>query len=245
MEKKALITAVYPVVNGNGANYIAMNLAFQTKEKHPNKKVALLDFDFANPNLGVALIEDEVHGIDNLMDKLYGNVLTDELFLDNMIQIKDGIDLLRGSKMGHFQNFIAQSHLDLIVEKLGAHYDYVFISCSASHLDSGTPTALFKADRLAVVARHNFINEVQTRKTVQIIQEMYNKENVKVMYNFYAGQSKAEVSADFAKWEVIGLIPHQPETIDNLDLVKTQFVRNKKSKDVKAVYGKILEKMDI
>lgn len=245
MNNETTITAVYPVVNGNGANFITTNLAFATKEKHPHARIAIIDFDFSNPNLGAALTEDEVHGIDNLIDKIHGGILDKTLFIENMIELREGVELLRGSKMGHFKNFIMQDHLEMILDMASDIYDYIFVSCNASHLDTGTPIALLKANRLVVVGRHNHINEDRTKHTATLIEELYGKELVGVVYNYYAGQLKADVSSSFAKYETVGLVPFDPESIDNLNLMKKQIVTNRKTKEKKATYEKILGKLSI
>lgn len=91
-KNEAIITTVYPVVNGNGANYIAMNLAYAAKKKDPHAKIAVVDFGFQPSLLGFQFVQDECyHGIDNLIDKINGGFLDEDLFTENMVMLKEDI----------------------------------------------------------------------------------------------------------------------------------------------------------
>ena len=239
------IIAVYPIVNGNGANYVTMNLAYHTKEKYPQAKIAVIDYDFSNPNLGIALTTDRFHNIDNLIDKIEGKFLSEDLFMENMIPLKGGIDLLRGSIMGHYEDYIMPTHLETILDMASNVYDYVFVSCNASHLDDGTSVALMMADKLVVVNRHNQINSNHTRQAADTIENIFGDGKVGVIYNYYTRPVNSDVAVEFSKYEVIGLLPFRPETTDNIDLVKNVMVVTNKVRENNELYERILEKMEV
>ena len=127
-----------PVMVGNGSKYIATNLAHYTKKLYPDKKVALVDFDFINPYLAEKLsLHDNIHGIDNLTDKIDGNFLDNHLFTENMVKLKNGVELLKGTKLTHNLDLIKKHHIEKILELLRSLYDFVFIAVS-NKVTSGT-----------------------------------------------------------------------------------------------------------
>ena len=133
-----------PIVIGNGSKYIATNLSHYTKILYPTKKVALVDFDFKNPYLAERLsLHDTIHSIDNLIDKIDGNFLNETLFFENMIKLKNGVDLLKGTKITHNVKLIQKNHIEKIISILKNNYDYVFMTVSNEVL-AGTVYGLFE-----------------------------------------------------------------------------------------------------
>lgn len=241
-----VVTTVLPIVNGNGANYLAMNLAFACKEKNANAQVAVVDFDFLSPFLGAGMHDDKIHGIDNLIDKINGDFLTDELFEQNMIRLKAGIFLLRGTQMGSFRQVVRPQHLEAIMRHLKRQYDYVFIAVNASHLDGGAVTGIFEADNILVLGRYNKANELRAKDTAEIVKSISNNPNVGVVYNFYNGQKKIHMPQEFSKWAVIGLVEYQETTIDNVNLLARGLsIAPKKVIDTKEIFNNILEAFQI
>jgi len=240
-KKDSKIITVYPASGGNGANYIATNLAYALRERDPYTRIAIVDFDFANPHLGLSLTNDDIHGIDNLVDKINGDFLDKELFKENMIKLKDNIDLLRGTQLGQF-NLVKQSHLRTITEFLKETYDVVFIATSSETTDPGTAVGLYVADHTLVVSRYNAANAIHATKTFDAIRTYGGQGDVGVIYNFYHNQNGLDFSDVYKDWPVFGTIPYLPDTVDNNNLSGNALVSVKKKKNpAQAVYEEVLK----
>lgn len=241
-EKKGILTTVYPVVNGNGANYIAMNLAYAAREIHEHAKIAVVDFDFSNPYLGIGMHDDIIHGIDNLIDKINGDFLDAELFEENMITLKDDIKLLRGTQMGRFYNMVRQEHLEAIIVLLKQRYDYVFIAANAEATDGGTAMALFHANNILLLGRYNYKNYFMASKAVKNLEALSGSAQIGVVYNMFNGQNSIDFGENFSEWTVHGTIPYLPDTIDNGNLSGRglQIVKRSKRDETKETYQNVL-----
>ena len=238
---KAKVITVYPLVSGNGANFIATNIANALKiEYGDKKKIALVDFDFKKPFLAHSLTEfDDVHGIDNLTDKIDGGVLTNELFLENMIQMKNNVSLLKGTKMlGKYRNF-SSKHVATIIDILRDNYDFVVIAVSTETDNAGTVYGLNGADEVMIVIRNNETNarlfEVGIQKVCQ-----YKKEDIpiKAMYNMFTPVSKVEFGRQMKEHNitVMGVVEYDENAVDNVNLInggmKSLFKNKNKNSDV-------------
>lgn len=234
------IITIHPVAGGNGANYVAINLAYAIREKDPYKKIAIADFDFTNPYLGAGLTSDTIHGIDNLVDKLNGEFLDKELFQENMIKLRENVDLLRGTQLGRF-NLVKQDHLKSISEFLKELYDVTIIVTNHSPTDGGTAVGLYVADHTLIVGRYNTANALLAQKTVDTIRTYGGKGDVGVLYNFYQNQNGIDFSEVFEHWPVLGTLQYLPDTVDNQHLVAKGLSPMKKRKTAtQDVYDQII-----
>ena len=228
-----------PVMVGNGSKYIATNLAHYTKKLYPDKKVALVDFDFINPYLAEKLsLHDNIHGIDNLTDKIDGNFLDNHLFIENMVKLKNGVELLKGTKLTHNLDLIKKHHIEKILELLRSLYDFVFIAVS-NKVTSGTVYGLFEADEIVLVAKNNYSNYREINKTLKLISNYKNnKSNIHLVVNQYTEISEVNFS-EFVKDNVIKeieLVPYNEATFDNSNIEKSiiqsmSFFNKKKDSD--------------
>jgi len=236
-----------PIVVGNGSKYIATNLAYHTKKQYPTKKVALIDFDFKQPYLAEKLsLHDTIHTIDNLIDKIDGNFLTNELFKENMITLKEGVHLLKGTKLTNNIDLIKKYHIEKILEILKQDYDYVFIAVSNEIL-SGTVYSLFEADEIVLVSKNNYTNFREANRVFKLINNYKGeKANLNLFINQYSENSDVNFNEFVSKNDIknIELIPHMEETFDNADLDKSIImskVFKNKSKS-QEVFEEIIEK---
>lgn len=233
MDKKAKIITVYPIVSGNGAKFIATNVAHYLKEENPASKVALVDFNLKQPFLAHALTtHDEIHGIDNLIDKIDSNLLTNDLFAENMVQMKDRVEVLKGTKMIGKHKVFTEHHMQAMIEYLRRLYDVVVIAVSPEVDNAGTVMALHETDEVVMVARNNIANEKNASRALSIINH-YKKSSqpIKMVYNMYT--SGTSVLADFVKTnniQVIGLVEFDEEAIDNRNLNGAQTIKFFKQK---------------
>lgn len=232
-----------PVVVGNGSKYVATNLAHYTKIKYPDKKVALVDFDFENPYLAEKLSQaDTVHSIDNIIDKIDGNFLTVELFNENMITLKDGVSLLKGTKINNSSKIIQQTHIEKIIELLKAEYDYVFIAVS-NNISSGTVYSLLNANEIIVVAKNNYSNLRAYKKTLRVVNSYKNNDsNLRLIINQYCDISDVSFGNTISEVEIV---PYDASSFDNSDLDKknitTKLFKSKSGTD--EVFQNILLKI--
>lgn len=239
-----------PIVTGNGSKYTATNLAHYTKTMYPTKKVALVDFDFRHPYLAEKLaLQDSIHSIDNLTDKIDGNFLEINLFLENMIKLKSGVDLLKGTKLTHNIELIKKHHVEKIIELLKGYYDYVFIAVSNEAL-SGTVYGLFNADEILLVAKNNYTNFKEAKKALNLISHYKgNDSNITLLINQYSDVSEITFSDYMSKYNVssVELIPYDETTFDHNDLDKgmiasKMFKSKKKSQETfENLIGKFIE----
>lgn len=219
--KQAKVIVFYPVTQGVGGKYVATNVASNYKEQFPDKKIALVDFDFRAPFLAGFLTDsDKFHGVDNLIEKIDGGFLDEELFRENMVPL-NGIDVLKGTQLGKNHYFIEQKHIKEILLKLREFYDVVFISVSSDSDNAGTTSALFDADEVVMVSRNDFTCYSSFDNAMDIV-EAYKKDELVV--NFIYNQYVESLNLDFTPFiknyglKVIGVVPFTVDSIDNRDL---------------------------
>lgn len=238
--RESHVTTIYPIAGGNGAAYVTIQMAYAFREVEKHKKIAVVDFDFNSPTLAAGLHEDNAHGIDRLVDKLNGNLLTTDGFLENMIKLKKDIHLLRGSQLAHRFPFVSQAHLDQIVGLLREEYDYIFIATSEKASDGGTPVALFHADTIAVVGRYTHKNEWRLKEAISTVKGYAQTKTVAVVYNLFEDQNKMDFSKQLPEsWKVAGTLPYLPSGIDNKNVTgqgALSFTKGKRSDETKNTY---------
>lgn len=233
MENKAKMIAIYPIVAGNGAKFIGTNIAHSLKVANPTKKVALVDFNLKQPFLAHALsTHDEIHGIDNLIDKIDGKHLTNELFIENMVMLKNNVEVLKGTKMFGKHKVFTEKHMKSIIEHLRNIYDYVIMVVSPEADNAGTVYGLHEADSVIMVGRNNVANAKLASRGLAIVnQYKRTTEPVQLIYNLHTSNSThlSEFVKD-SNLNVLGLIEYDESAIDNLDLNGGQGVKFFKSK---------------
>lgn len=213
----------YPLLTGNGSKYSAVNLAHSYLQLHPDKKVALVDFDFHFPALfGEQTDHDRLHGIDNLIDKIDGGQLTQELFLENMLELKTGVFILKGTDFGVNHAVIQRHHIEQMMSHLKNAFDAVFIVTTNRLDNAGTVYGLHEADEVILIVKNNYSNYRYLDAELQKVKHLYHQDTpIKLMYNQFNAQSKY----DFGDWcaaqgvEGIGAIPYDETTTDNVNLV--------------------------
>lgn len=247
---KGKVIVCYPVVPGNGNKYVATNIAHYYKQKHSNNKVALVDFDFKNPYLaGKLSIHDDIHGIDNLIDKIDGNFLDKNLFLENMVKLRNNVELLKGTKLIGNHRIITKNHIEKILEILRETYDFIVVTVSQDIDNSGTVYGLFNADEVVIVCKNNFTNFKVMDRAINILTN-YKRIDSKLKLIFNMSQDNSEL--DFSHYvketdiNVIGAIKYDESTVDNEDLQGTglaskMFKSKNKGQDV---YDNIIQALE-
>lgn len=227
----AIITTVYPLAGGNGANYLAMNLAYKLREKEKIAKIAVFDFDLDNPTLGEGMHEDSVHGLDKLVDKVNGSLLNRENLLENMVTLKKEIDLLRGSELSHRFPFVKKNHLEEVLNVAKEVYDYIVISTGDKPDNVGVPVSLHHADNLLLVGRYTQKNQWRIKDAVKTVGNYASPQKAGVVYNFFNGTNDINLGEHLGELDVLGSIPYTPGTEDTLHLVKGFSLKRSKNNE--------------
>lgn len=241
------LTVVFPVTQGVGGKYIATNVANVYKERFPDKKVALVDFDFKAPYLAGYLTDnDKVHGVDNLIEKIDGGFLDDELFSENMVTLDSGIEVLKGTRLRNNHYFIEQKHIQEIIRMLRNSYDAIFISVSSLADNAGTTVSLFEADELLIVSRNDFTCYSLAESALETVKH-YKKEDVELkwVYNQHFEGSNLDFSAIISEqsMKVVGVVPFNKESIDNRDLKGKAFGGILKRKKQETPFDEIVDNL--
>ncbi len=248
MRDTAKIITVLPAIAGNGAKFIATNVAHTIKQDFPSKKVALVDFNLKHPYLGLALAEfDDFHGLDNLIERIeYGN-LTPEVLFDNMKVLKGGVSMLRGTRMlGRYKSFTGE-HIKAILSMLKESFDYIVVSVASEADNAGTVYSLLEANEILLVFRNNIANEHRYGMTVDMA---FNYKSgagvVKVFYNQLSDISAVDIGRQVQSSgiEVAGVCDYEPEAIDNVNLLhvhKGLFKQKNKNQEAFSKYAKSIK----
>lgn len=235
------ICVVSSVVQGNGAKYVATNLATEIMNREKNKKVLLVDFDFENPFLAHAFIKhDEVHGIDNLTNNITSEGISDDLFMENVIQTKLNVDVLRGTQFIEKPKMFSNQHIEVILKVAQKLYDYVYVVVNAKANNAGTIYSLMKADRILLVLRNNYANLHRIDKTLKLVKQYSPANKASVVYNFKNLNSKLNINKKFDDdtVQILGVLEYEEKGIDNLNLEKKESMFNR------SINSKVFTKMN-
>lgn len=219
------VLAVMSAIPGNGAKYVATNLAKAIRERNKGLRVLLIDFDFDNPFLAYPYVQhDNTHGIDNLLPHIH-NGLSEEIFRENVISTKLGVDVLRGTQFVGRVRMFAKNHVESILDVSRKLYDVVLVVIMSTVNNAGTVYTLLNADQLILVLRNNYANELKLDKVCGVISHYYASDKpVLVVYNFQNYYGKAEMNDKLqslpVEVKVVGVLEYDERTIDNLDLEK-------------------------
>lgn len=236
----------FPVMTGNGAKHTALNLAFSYKQKYPEHRVALVDLDFTHPTLlGLETLNDEVHGIDNLLDKIDSNHLTEELFHANLVKTRNGVHLLKGTKLKDNSNTIKREHLEVIFQHLRKGFDRVFINVSSLDDQSGTVYGLHLTDCVLFILNNNYTNYSLCEEQYQLVKRYYHGENLFGLFNKFNNHSKVEFGTWIfeKKMTVLGEVPYDEKTIDGVDWFGGLLAKAKKTSKKQSPYEFILDQL--
>ena len=243
------LVVFYPVAQGVGGKYVTTNVANTYKELFPEKKVALVDFDFKAPYLAGYLTDnDKIHGVDNLIEKIDGGFLDEELFMENMVKMDSGIELLKGTKLRNNHYFIEPKHIMEIVKLLRQAYDAVFVSVSSQADNAGTTASLFEADELIIVSRNDFTCFSLAEGTLEVANH-YKKEStvLKWVYNQHNEASNLDFNGFIGEnaLQVIGVVPFNKDAIDNRDLKGKAFGNLLKRKRQETPFDEVVKGLEI
>ncbi|WPS85408.1 AAA family ATPase (plasmid) [Brevibacillus halotolerans] len=236
------VYAIMSVVQGNGAKYVATNLAksIKRKEKKENKSVLLVDFDFENPYLAYEFVKhDSIHGIDNLLPHIHESGISQEVFQENIISTRIDVDVLRGTQFIGKSKQFSKLHVDSILNTARKLYDVIIVVVSPKANNAGTVYTLFNADQVILVLRNNYSNFLRVDLSLRIVNQYTKGDSpTLIIYNMQNIQSKADVSEKLKGFpfdlKVAGVLEYDERSIDNVDLEKKESVFSLKPINAKA-----------
>jgi len=219
LTKTGKLIVCYPVLQGNGSKYTATNLAHEIKMHDKELDVALVDLDFKVPYLaGYLSGHDTVHTIDNLIEKIDGGFLSEEDIRDNMVKLKDGVELLKGTKLTNTHYFIKQQHIRQILILLKRMYDVVVVAVSHGNDSLSATVSMLSADHILMIARNDFSNYQVLESQIRFLQNYaVNEDKIKLIFNMYDPASNLDFQPILQKTGVplVAWVPFNPDTANN------------------------------
>jgi len=247
--KNGLLISCYPVLQGNGAKYTATNLAHEIKMYNRDLSVALVDLDFKVPYLaGYLSGHDEVHTIDNLIEKIDGGFLSEDDIKTNMVELKNGVELLKGTKLAKTYYFIKQEHIHQILVLLKRMYDVVVVAVSHGNDSLSAMVSFLFADHILMIARNDFSNYRVLKSQIRFVKNYAeNEDAVKLIFNMYDESSNLDFQPILSETNVplVAWVPYDPSTINNRHIdggmVTGRFFRKKEQTPYDDLIVRLLE----
>lgn len=216
------VITVYSIVQGDGAKFIATNLANSFKKINSEMKVALLDFDFRYPFLASAIApQDEIHGVDNLLEKIDGQFLDEVLFKENMVHLKNGVHLLKGTKLQNRHSFIDRNHIEKVLEFAKKIYDVTIVVATSDFDNSGSVYSAVASDEIILVGQPNYPTYLNMNNVVKRVNH-YSRTHCRkwFLYNKFFESKHVDLNQSIVEnsLTVLGVVPQMNDAIDNMDL---------------------------
>lgn len=222
------IIVLTSVIQGNGAKYVATNLAFETQKKFQDNKVLLIDFDFENPYLAYEYVKnDKIHGIDNIINNISGEGLTQELFEENIVHTSIKLDVLKGTNFPDKLKMFTKEAIEVILKYSKEIYDYIFVVVGNKPNNAGTIYSLFSADFVILVTKNNYSNMLKIERLVKMAsQYLPGTQPIMIVYNYKNINTKAVINSTLvgSNINVAGVLEYDEKSIDNIDLEKRMFM---------------------
>lgn len=217
------ICVITSVVQGNGSKYIATNLATDLKRREKDSRILLVDFDFDNPFLATAFTEhDDIHGIDELSNCITSEGVAENLFLENVVETKLQVDVLKGTKFIEKNRMFTKQHIESILERAKDLYDFIYVVVNANSSNAGTIYSLLKADKVMMTLRNNHSNLNRLLKTLNLLKQYSATKEFYAVYNYKNLTSKLNLNKKFEgePVQIAGVLEYDEKGIDNLNLEK-------------------------
>lgn len=220
------IITVMPIVQGAGCKFMTTSMAYTLKQQEPNKKIALLDFDFYEPYLAESLTSmDKIHRIDTLIDKIDSDTLDGATLDANFVKVDRMFDVLKGTRMFGRQYVFNEKHMTTILDYVERTYDYCFIAVSPFADNAGTIFGLHRAHQVVLVSQLNLECKTRFKQAVDIAKHYSDDETkIALVYNFRTQTSDEDFTNEVigaGNVVVIGALPFIPSAIDNKNIKPT------------------------
>lgn len=219
---KKMITTVISNVTGNGAKFVATNLACVYKKKNPNKKIILIDFDQDNPTLGQVFYKESRNNSFNIiMQNLFDLKVEQDVLIKNIYKCSNGIDLLMGKEITQIDltNNIEDGIYYKFFELIKSVYDEVIIVVNKNTNNKLNMFTLRYSEKTIIVTRNNNSNKLNIENTINIIKS-YSNSKIHYIDNMFIKKSETNVSLNGCKY--LGKIYYKTNQIDNKNLQKNK-----------------------
>lgn len=218
-----MITTVLSNVIGNGAKFVATNLAVACKIVYGEKKVLLVDFDLENPTLGKVFYAGNRNNSFNVMlnELLQHNNISEEILKENLYSSLNGIDILIGRNIDEidYYNDISEDLYKKLFLKLSSMYDYIFVVINKEPNNKIMLTTLLNSNNTIVVGKNTFSNELALNRTFDIVSNYTNNANQYYITNMYE-KEKMDLSRKIKNKGItfLGNLRYEYSSIDNKNL---------------------------
>src|SRR5690625_158701 len=220
--KNGKMIVCYPSLPGNGSKYTAVNLADQIKKMDSGARVGLLDLDLKSPYVAGYLSEhDQTHTIDNLIERIDGDFLDEEAVEDNLVELKNGVELLKGTKLKDSHHFIKQEHIRQIIQLFKRMFDVIVVATSHGGDAISTTVSMLSADHVVVVAKNDFSNFKSLQRELAFVKYYINdEESVSLVFNMFDEQSDLDFQTILSdeKVPLLAWVPFDTSTINNKNI---------------------------
>lgn len=220
--KNGTLITTYPVLQGSGSKYTATNVAGAIKAVDPDMSVALIDLDFKAPYLaGYLSGHDRVHTIDNLIERIDGGFLDEESIRDNIVKLKNGVDLLKGTKLKNVYHFIKQEHIRQILVMMKRMYDVVIVAVSNGGDSLSATVSMLTSEHILLVGKNDYSNYLALESEINFAKNYaLNEDSLKIVFNMHDPTSDLDFQPILSNAEVplIAWTPFDIETINNKHL---------------------------
>lgn len=263
MDRLIMISSI---VRGNGAKHTTLNLAYAMARKfeksRKEKKILLIDFDMSNPTLWNQLqgstkkhisYEKHQYGIDNILEKNKLDLITDEVFVNNCVDLKFNkknknqtvsMHLLQGTNFPEEYKIYTRDDIECILNFARDNFDYVFVVADSVHNNAGFIYTLVHTDKLILLSRNNIVNENRLDFVFSLISQYYLASSpIQMIYN-YGNNPKCNLndktSGSKLKVDLLGVMEYDPEDFDNLITVNKPIFTRRMNK---SLYNIVLKKL--
>lgn len=250
--KNGRLLVTYPVLQGNGSKYTATNIAHALKVNDSDVSVALVDLDFKSPFLaGYLSGHDNIHTIDNLIERIDGGFLDEEAVENNMVELKNGVHLLKGTKLKNTYYFIKQEHIRQILIMLKKMYDFVIVAVSNGNDSLSTTVTMLSADHVLLVSKNDYSNFSALENEIEFVQNYaIHEDNIKLIFNMYDPTSDLDFEHILSSKGVplISWVPYNIETVNNKNIGSTKmmgkFIKSRKEEGpYDLIVAELMEKL--
>lgn len=166
----------------------------------------------------------------------------------NMVELKNGVELLKGTKLAKTYYFIKQEHIHQILVLLKRMYDVVVVAVSHGNDSLSAMVSFLFADHILMIARNDFSNYRVLKSQIRFVKNYAeNEDAVKLIFNMYDESSNLDFQPILSETNVplVAWVPYDPSTINNRHIdggmVTGRFFRKKEQTPYDDLIVRLLE----
>lgn len=218
-----MITAITSNVPGNGAKFVATNLAVASNVLNKEKKVLLIDFDLNNPTLGRLFYEgNKKDSFNIIIDELLKKGTTSvECLKEAIYSTEKGFDILIGRNVDEidYYNDIPLEGYENLFNMLDNIYDYIFVVINKEPDNIVTVATLANVNNVVIVGRNNYSNLIAINRTMKIIRTYTNNAMIYYLTNMFEdNKNSLSKTKELKNVKILGNIKYGYSAVDNRNL---------------------------